>query len=383
MSYVATPVSSAAGASPFRVAAFALVLFLGSTPFEWDDTMMPVYLAVACSAVAVLLAMSGDVHSSLARPNVTTVLAGVIVLHAAFVQPAPLNYLVLLAATFLIVQLVSTAGWTRPAEFRRAVSAVVVLNLGAFALQGALVYATGEVVDLHRAVFPTSTGRTNVDFLGVNRLSGLHIEPGTYSSYVALLVVLMRLLHGRFTGLALVATLSIPATYSAGGFVLFSVLMAWYATDALRGASLRRIGTTALALAFGVWLAWTLGIADHFDERFASSGDETVRARLLSFDSYARLSTDVKLVGFGFGREICENCSFYDVGAGLNLAMRGGLLVSLALIVWFASLAASRRVPVTTLLAGLAIALASKAAPHHIVLWMVLFAYGSLPGARR
>lgn len=101
------------------------------------------------------------------------------------------------------------------------IDAVLVINLSALVFQFLFYIFTGEIVHLHTLLFPLSESRAG-EFLGFVRLSGLHLEPGTYSAYLYILVVFRILLGGALTDrISLLMLASFALTLSVWGIAAF------------------------------------------------------------------------------------------------------------------------------------------------------------------
>jgi hypothetical protein len=106
-------------------------------------------------------------------------------------------------------------------KLRAVIDAILVINLAALAFQFLFYLAAGEIVHLHTLLFPSSESRS-AEFLGFVRLGGLHLEPGTYSAYLYVLVVIRVLLGGALTDrISLLMLASFALTFSVWGIAAF------------------------------------------------------------------------------------------------------------------------------------------------------------------
>lgn len=350
----------------------ALVLLVVFTPFESPDS----YVSVLLPRFAVILGVLAIAPRVMLRPirqlRPAWIMLAALLLHLTLFVPAPLLQLGAEWAGFIACLLFARLAAYRAGIFLPALRAVLVINVAALAVQAALGFASGDAPDLHSALFPVSEARTGYESFGFLRTGGFHIEPGTYATWVAMLIVLARLVGGRFGIVEWVAMGSLLVTYSTAGAIYFAVLAFWNLLDGVGAGLARSLGVLTVLGALGGLAVTSLGVDDYLFERFVAgegvAAQEAMRGDMLEL--YARLPLAEKLGGFGHASELCEDCPFDDLGFVPNYLMRGGVLslCALVLTLWgLIRLLGLNAAVLTLLVVG-----SAKAATNALAPWLVL-----------
>lgn len=347
-----------------------LLLFLIFTPFETDGSLGATYAMTFGVFLLTWLAAPQQSLRTLLDPGLALILPLGMVLHSLVVNTGLSAYPILLCVSVLsVTMLVGIAGRYQD-DFVTAGRAVLIVNLIALLVQLAAFKIGGQVLDIHQMIFPMSPARIELEAGGVIRLTGLQIEPGNYSNWMALLIICLRLVCGRFSLVEYICAASIALTFSATGVVFVVLLMAWMAADILSERSARKWVLVIVFFAAVLTLAASFNLVDFYEARFLGRDDGSVLYRVMSLDAYDYLSLLERIVGFGFAQEICDGCHFNDLGFGPNLAMRGGVLMLLCFIPW-AHRALQRRSLVTVVF-GTCIVFLAKAPQYSMAAWLVL-----------
>jgi hypothetical protein len=321
--------------------AFFGAVFLFYTPFEdlQTNTMWPRYFAVGVSILCLLPIM-------LARPVRITVssmyiLVGllIILLHTIFFKQISFIYPIFVGANILIAVLIYEAHKRWPKEFNAALGWLLAINLAALFVQIAMYYLLGgPIVDLHEMVF-NSPSRDAVDFVGINRFSGIQVEPGTYANNMAFLLAVYLFTSGfrkRVYWISILTVLSMLLTGSATSVYFMCVLLVLL--PLLWSHSIKTWHVFALFVIVLVFLG-SSNILDHLDQRFAHNDDGSMSIWKTGLHSYLATGLEEKIIGLGYEHPPCVNCYFQNMGVIANLLSGGGLLMLMVLVVLFFRLA--------------------------------------------
>lgn len=314
-------------------AAFLISLFLFTTPFELagNPSMFPDYF-VAGTAMLLLapLLLLRPIRLSAPSMLVLGVLC-TIILHAAVVQPAPSQFILLIAANIALAVLVYEASFGWKAEFESAVCWLLLLNAAVISLQAVLFYTvSSKIVDFHQMIFG-SPARFTEDFLNIARFTGLQVEPGTYANYMGCLLAILVCscdYSKRVFWVTLISIVSIFITNS-GSAIYFAPLLfalaAWRWRDRIR---LTHVLTICAAVFVYLYFS---SFVQHMETRFMEQDDGSLTHRIVGLNAYAVLGGEEKFIGVGFATDPCRGCHFQDIGALFNLVARGGAVVTVAL----------------------------------------------------
>jgi hypothetical protein len=259
------------------------------------------------------------------------------------------------------------------------------------ALGYTLFFAAGELVDLHQALFPFSMGRQGY-YLGVWRLSGFFIEPGTYSQWMYMLVLLRIALGGSYLNLTnTVAVLSCILTFSAWAIIaaLFfaSSLILHSLGPSLTSERRTRVllGIAFLAIAFiASYVIFSDTIGNYFEYiwRRYDQSDSMNRVRFDGLYEFTSRLPEVILFGNPISDPVCRWClAPEDIGLWSSFTYHFGLAptVILGAILVFRLLA--RRD--LALLAAFVPFAFTKAQFYEPLAWMLITVAIGLAGTRQ
>lgn len=100
------------------------------------------------------------------------------------------------------------------------------INLFGFLLASIIYLLTGDVIDLHGIVFPYSEARIMLSS-GFMRLTGFQIEPGSYSAFMYIVVIIRSLLIKKIgTTFHVIVAVSCLFTFSAWAAIAIAILLA-------------------------------------------------------------------------------------------------------------------------------------------------------------
>jgi hypothetical protein len=188
-----------------------ILFFLLATPFELSMGGGFVY-ALKASCLVALCAPILLVH----RPFLGSAFLGIVILDALFTMLNVFSladrasfsvFFILVGATLGSIRVQS---WME--RFHSIVLVYIIINLAGFGYVLSELVLRGNLVDLHGMIFP---GGARVEQVGTfGRLSGFHVEPGTYSQWMIMATFLRSLVVGRIVS---------PLTFLVGGTALLTV----------------------------------------------------------------------------------------------------------------------------------------------------------------
>jgi hypothetical protein len=359
--------------------AFFGAVFLFYTPFEdlQTNTMWPRYFAAGVCLVCLLPVM-------LARPirigeSSMYILVGllIILLHTIFFKQVSFIYPIFVGTNILLAVLIYEASKRWPREFNATVGWLLVINLAALYLQIAMYYLLGgPIVDLHEMVF-NSPSRDAVDFVGINRFSGIQVEPGTYANNMAFLLAVYLFTSGyrkRVYWISILTVLSMLLTGSATSVYFTCVMLALL--PLLWSHRIKKWHVLVLFLCILAFLG-TSNILDHLDQRFAHNDDGSLSIWKTGLHSYLNTGLEEKIIGLGYEHPPCVNCYFQNMGVIANLLSGGGLLMLMVLLVLFGRLAYFNGILLSLVI--FAMPLNSRMYYYEAPVWMLfLFAQANL-----
>ncbi|NDK36733.1 hypothetical protein [Rhodovulum sulfidophilum] len=266
-------------------------------------------------------------------------------------------YLLIVAFAFAISNLAMPGNWAlsvavlgpftmlfgffaaHPQKLRAVIEAILVINLAALALQVLLYMSVGEIVDLHALLFPWSESRSG-EFLGFLRLSGLHLEPGTYSAYLYVLVVFRVLLGGALTDrLSLLMLASFALTFSAWGIAAFLTGMIAIALSAF--SNKRLMGKILLSgfivVSCFLVILFTTNLLEPFMSYLQIRLDPTQGSasyRMIAYNELVATFDRYIPIGMPMAEKFCAHCqSPQDLGIWSQIIVRFGICAAVLVFV--------------------------------------------------
>lgn len=317
--------------------AFFGSLFLLFIPFEDPETnsMWPRYLAIGVAMfflVPILLARRIKLHA----PS-SYVLVGLLVIlaHTIVLRPVSFIYPFFVGANILVAILAFEASKHWEKEFQTALMWLLVVSIVSLLAQVLMFYVLGgPIMDIHGLVFG-SPSRVIVDFEGINRFSGLQVEPGTYANNTIFMLVIY-LFSSRFRKqtfiIAIFALISILLTGSATS--VYFTCVALMLLPLLWRKRIRIWHVAALLACIVAFFSFS-NILEHLNERFAQNDDGSLSLWKTGLQSYLATGLDDKIIGLGYEHPPCVGCYYQDLGVTFNLISGGGILMVFVLILLF------------------------------------------------
>jgi len=321
--------------------AFMGAVFLFYIPFEdlQTNTMWPRYFAVGvCMACVLPLLLGRPIR--ITEPSIYILMGmGIILFHIIFFRQVSFIYPIFIGANLLCAVLLYEASKRWPKEFNTGLAWLLVISIVALFAQVLMFYLLGgPIVDIHEMVFG-SPSRAAVDFVGINRFSGLQVEPGTYANNTTFLLAIYLFTSGygkRVYWISILTVVTLLLTGSATSVYFTSVML--MLLPLLWSHRIKKWHVLALFVFILAFLAST-NILDHLNERFAHNDDGSLSIWKTGLFSYLATGWEDKIIGLGYERPPCFDCHFQDLGVIVNLVSGGGLLVLIVLVVLFYRLA--------------------------------------------
>lgn len=211
-----------------------------------------------------------------------------------------------------------------------------------FTLLFQLIYfsITGEVISFHKMVYPLSEERIGIqkEFNNLHRLGGMYIEPGTYSNFMYLFLILYLFLTKNIKStLLFIGAISILFTYSVWGLIFGGYLVIVLILARIKESSLKKKFTIILLL----FLINLVGInyllnspAIQFAVTKMKAGGGSVSAKEDAYNKYLQTYDNFLIMGEGFSSSFEKGLtSVQDAGFLLNLSVILGIFFTTLLII--------------------------------------------------
>ena len=215
----------------------------------------------------------------------------------------------------------------------------LIFHVLGFLLSALIWIRTGEAIDLHSLVFPFSSARQG-EMLGRMRLTGFHIEPGTYANSIYIVTLIRAIFRRRLVNLldivALATAVATLAAWSVVGVGLYFSAMAleFFILDRRFSAAIRIFSTWAVVVVGVMALPAMLpsimesDYADFMTQRLTTeAGSGQLKAESMSAWIQA---LDLRiLVGQPLTSSYCYFCvSIQDIGTIINMIYYFGLVAT-------------------------------------------------------
>lgn len=232
--------------------------------------------------------------------------------------------------------------WSRSTDF--LLSGYMVFHLVGLGLAIVLKIVLGEFIDLHNILFPFSASRGG-DTMNVTRLTGFHVEPGTYANYIYLFVLLRALLTQRILSrLSTIAMMSTTLTSSAWAIIAILCYFAAGLTEVIKRKRKGQFPTEIFvmcALTFFYVIVISVLLSNFSDsayvkyiaERLFGQGPDASRAdKIIALEQWRQAIGGAFVFGYPMSETFCPTCrSPQDIGVAFNLAFNFGVVPSVAL----------------------------------------------------
>ncbi len=265
----------------------------------------------------------------------------------------------------------------------QAVLALLVLSVFLLLFQIAIYLYSGSVLEIHEMLFPYSGEARIQGMEGLLRFSSFYIEPGTYSNWVYLfLMIYMALNPDAKAHLIFLVASSMALTLSAWGVLVGLLLVGVTILQNGGKGSWLLLVPVALALAIA---PMSLVDAVLTSLHYKLSPDEASAGyKMEAYEQFQQIAGDVLVLGDGFSSKFCQSClSPQDAGFALNLAVVMGVFFLIGVFgVYFATLFRAGSIRFAVLSLPL---LFTKAYYWEFSVWLLLFLVisGCLPTQRR
>lgn len=244
------------------------------------------------------------------------------------------SFIILGAVTMLLLTF-----FVKSESLIEVIDAVLAINLIVFCIQFLVFFTTNELIQPHLWLYPGSASRSG-EFLGFVRLGGLHTEPGTYSSFLYLLVVFRNLLGGRLTDrISILMLISFAATFSAWGIIAFltgflSIAISVFSNKRSEGANgLIFISILLMVSSFVLFNTNLLNPVLEYIQARMDTTQGSASYRQQAFDELIIRWDDYFFIGLGMSKEFCGACySPQDLGLWSQMIVRFGFLSAVFMI---------------------------------------------------
>lgn len=197
-------------------------------------------------------------------------------------------------------------------ESSRILELYICINVLFLFYQILLVAVSGENSYIHGQIFSFSRQEYSmIEFDQFFRFSGYQLEPGSYSTIVALACFMYKECKGRANYIYFIASFSIVLTLSTIGFLFFLLLM--INTFNLKELSVKKMLLLFFLLLFAMAVLQYLGVFEYLFERF-SGGMMTDSSSSVKVENVRFYMDNVDISKFLFGYGIfpdlnsCTNC---------------------------------------------------------------------------
>lgn len=223
-------------------------------------------------------------------------------------------------------------------QLLRAIDVTIITWSVMLILQVLILSASGRAFDIHATLFPFSEARLGpVGTAGLYRLSGPHLEPGTYSVWMYGIVLFRILLGGRVvTKTILFGMATVPVTQSIWGigatviFIASSMFLVFSVKGLVKTVTAWSLMLGILYFTFSNKLA---AVSDYVSRR-SDLADASGSAKVAAYDELGQNYLDYAAVGRSFTFDYCEGClSPQDAGVAPNMLVYLGGAVTAAVIV--------------------------------------------------
>lgn len=296
--------------------------------------MMPKYLEAGLSLMLLFpFAVIRPLRLRAPAVHVLIVLL-LIIAHATLIKSGPGQFALLIMADMTAAMMLYEASFHWRQEFQSAIKWLLLINALFIGLQAALFFGTSTgMVDFYKMIFAADS-RFSEDYLNITRFSGFQVEPGTYANYIGCLLAILILVSDFSERLVILTGVSIVGIFltNSGSSVYFVPLVTVLGLYVWR-RKVRTHHLVFLVAAISIYLLAS-GIVNHLEERFVyQPADGSLSHRIDGVEAYLATSLEEKFVGIGFVEDPCVRCYYQDIGVLFNLSTRGGVTVSLALLV--------------------------------------------------
>lgn len=206
----------------------------------------------------------------------------------------------------------------------------ILVNVAVIFYQFLYTVILGEGIYLHGQIFGFSREKYSlVEFESFFRFSGYHLEPGSYATLVALIILAYQKFSGKIDLIYIVGMLSLILTFSIIGYIFFIIL--YLNKLSFKHVARKEIASLMLLAVVVFSTSVEMGASNYLIERFSNGlfSDSSTAVKIHNLIFYAdQKSSDII---FGNGLEyLADSCSNCDHLKGNGVAFY--ILYSLGII---------------------------------------------------
>jgi len=290
----------------------------------------------------------------------------------SFLNNASVDFYIVAAVLAVCGLSLSLSILNDPVSAVLVIRAFILFNMAFLTYQFLYTVILGEGVYLHGKLFSFSREVYSLVEMGTfYRMSGYHLEPGSYATVIALMLFLYKYLNnGKVETPIHFCSLSLLLTFSVIGFILFTIFYLSYFKDTL---SFKRSFFILMVLAlFCSILIYEMGVFSYVEQRFAfgASGDSSASVKMANLYYFIQnYDLEKFLIGYGMKPDLilCSTCGHVQSnGVIFNLFFLTGVILT---FFFFALLYYSGALKVfLPLIIGFSII---RYGPSFIIFWLV------------
>lgn len=228
--------------------------------------------------------------------------------------------------------------------FLTALKGLIILSIIVLILQLLIFMVTGNIIHIHEMIYPFSEARIGTDklFEDLYRFGGFYTEPGTYSNWLYLFLVIYMILSRKiFTPLILIGSLSMILSYSVWGMVFGAYLFTIAVMTKIKKSSWAfKFLLIVSFLSFSFYSVYKF--EDSSAVQFAlykldlNSANTSTSGKIDFYKKYEANIIDLLLIGEGYKPKTYEGIgSPQDTGTIINLSVIFGILFTFIILFIF------------------------------------------------
>ena len=229
--------------------------------------------------------------------------------------------------------------------FLTSIKYLLIVSATALIIQILTFMLSGTILHIHEIIFPFSEARVGADqfFTELFRFGGIYIEPGTYSNWMYLFLMIYIVINKDISNLffPIVIAISIIISYSAWGMLFGSYLLIILSLLKIKNASLKIKIFTVGSLAILLYLLYfyfidSAAIDFAFSRLDTNPSNSSTGSKLLFFEKFKSQIQNFLLIGEGYSPSFYHGIgSPQDAGFILNLSVIFGVLFTSMILFLF------------------------------------------------
>jgi len=231
-------------------------------------------------------------------------------------------------------------------QFISALRWLIVFSITMFIIQFLVYHISGHILRLHELVFPFSQARIaeEASFGNLVRMGGIYIEPGTYSNFMYIYILIYTILTKKLSSfLAFATAISTILTFSVWGMIFASYFLLILILDKLKKKSL--IVKIIILFAFisvGLYISNKIvnDPAVEYAVKKLDSNKGSTGYKKQAYEKYKSSYEKFLFIGEGFIPEFKKDIpSLQDSGVLLNISIVFGIFfTTIFILIFFLSL---------------------------------------------